>query len=199
MINFARLISFLLSPLFVLLPVPYVLVSKFTENQIYAIKWMVFSYMFILAVAVFIGIGVILGIFSNFDVSKREQRPLLFSFTAITIFCYLVSLVILDGPKILFVGVFGFILGLIILFIVNRWIKASVHLGILTSTLLLVCILYRGYFFLSLALIPFLAWSRIRMKEHTPLETLAGTILGTLMTLLVYTISKYFLSGIIYN
>src|SRR3989344_765221 len=125
MMNFARIVSFLLSPLFVLLPIPYVLVSKFTENHIYAVKWMVFSYMFILFVAAFIGIGVFFGIFSNFDVSKREQRPLLFSFTAITIFCYLVSLLVLDGPKILFVGVFGFILGLIVLFIVNRWIKAD--------------------------------------------------------------------------
>lgn len=197
--SFAKLVSFLLSPLFVLLPIPYVLVSKFTENHVYAVKWMAFSYMFILAVAVFIGIGVFLGIFSNFDVSKREQRPLLFSFTAITIFCYLVSLLILDGPKILFVGVFGFILGLIALFTVNRWIKASVHLGILTSTLLLMCIAYGKYYFFLLLLIPLLAWSRIKMKEHTLLETLVGTMLGALMTLMVYTISKYFLAGIIYN
>lgn len=197
--NFARVISFLLSPLFVLLPVPYILVSKFTDNHIYAVKWMVFSYMFILAVAAFIGIGVLLGIFSNFDVSKKEQRPLLFSFTAIVIFCYLASLLILDGPKILFVGVFGFILGLIILFIVNRWIKASVHLGILTSTLLLMCIAYGAYYFFLLLLIPVLAWSRIKMKEHTLLETMVGTMLGALMTLMVYTISKYFLAGILYN
>ncbi|MEK7517494.1 MAG: hypothetical protein AAB583_03005 [Patescibacteria group bacterium] len=199
MINFARSVSFLLSPLFVLLPIPYILVSRFTDNHIYAIKWMIFSYIFILAIAVFIGVGVLLGIFSNFDVSKREQRPLLFTFTALIIFSYLVSLLIFDGPKILFMAVFALILGLIIIAIVNQWVKASIHVAILTSSVLLMIILYKGYYFLFLLLIPLLSWARVKMREHTILETVVGSIFGVLLTVIVYVASRYFLIGMIYN
>lgn len=199
MIVFAKAISFLLSPIFVLLPIPYILVGTFNQNYAYALKWTIFSYSFILAVVVFILLGVLLGVFSNFDVSKREQRPLLFSFSAFAMFCYLLSLIILNGPKVLFIALFAIILGLIAIVIVNRWIKASIHMATATSVILFIDIVYKGYFFLLLFLIPLLAWSRVKMKEHTPLETAVGSILGIVITLIVYTISKQFFMSLIYN
>ena len=199
MVLFARAISFFLSPLFILLPVPYILIERVSQNYLYALKWTMFSYAFILGVAIFVIIGVLLGIFSNFDVSKREQRPLLFSFCAFAAFCYVLSLYILNGPKVLFIGFFAIILGLISIIIINKWIKASVHLAAATSVLLFIGIVYQGYFFLLLSLIPLLAWSRVKTKEHTPMETIIGSILGVVITLVVYAVSKQFLLGMIYN
>lgn len=199
MLSVAKAISFFLSPVFILLPIPFVLVAKFTQDYSYALKWTIFSYAFILAVAIFVIIGVMLGVFSNFDVSKREQRPLLFSFSAFAIFCYLLSLYILDGPKVLFIAIFAIILGLIVIVIVNRWIKASIHVATATSVLLFIGIVYKGYFFLLLFLIPLLAWARVKMKEHTPLETVIGSTLGIVITLVVYAISKQFFMSLIYN
>lgn len=196
---FAKTISFFLGPVFILLPVPFILVSKFSENYYYALKWTVFSYAFILAVALFVIVGVMLRIFSNFDVSKREQRPLLFSFSAFAIFCYLLSLLVLDGPKILFIAVFAIALGLIIIIFVNRWIKASIHVATATAVILLIGMVYRGYSFFLLSLIPLLAWSRVKTKEHTYLETAIGCILGAALTLIVYTISKQYFISLIYN
>lgn len=197
--SFAKAVSFFLHPIFTLLPIPFILVAKFSHDYSYAFKWTMFSYMFILAVAVFIVIGVMLGVFSNFDVSKKEQRPLLFSFSAFAAFCYLLSLIILDGPEVLFIGFFAVVLGLIAVIIINKWIKASIHLATATSALLFAGIVYGGYFFLLLSLIPLLAWSRVKMKEHTPMETIIGTILGIVITLIVYIISKQFFLGMIQN
>jgi membrane-associated phospholipid phosphatase len=199
MLKFARAISFFLGPVFILLPIPFILVTKVSQDYSYALKWTMFSYVFILAVALFVIVGVMLGIFSNFDVSKREQRPLLFSFSAFAAFCYLLSLIILNGPKVLFVGFFALILGLIGVIIINRWIKVSIHLAAATATLLFVGAVYKGYFFLLLFLIPLLAWARVKMKEHTPMETIIGSILGIVITLTAYLVSRQFLLGIIYN
>ena len=199
MLDFAKAISFLLGPIFVLLPVPYILVGTFSQNYVYALKWTVFSYAFILAVAIFILLGVLLGVFSNFDVSKREQRPLLFSFSAFAMFCYLLSLIILNGPKILFIALFAIVLGLIVIVIVNKWIKASIHVATLTSVVLFIGIIYKGYYFLLLFLIPLLAWARVKMKEHTLLETVVGSTLGIVITLVVYTVSRRFFMGFIYS
>lgn len=199
MMAVAKAISFFLGPVFILLPIPYILVERFTENYFYALKWTIFSYAFILAVALFVIIGVVLKVFSNFDVSKKEQRPLLFSFSAFVIFCYLLSLYILDGPKILFIAIFAIILGLIVIIVVNRWVKASIHMATAMSVLLFIGIVYRGYFLLLLTLIPLLAWARIKTKEHTLLETVIGSILGIVITLVVYAVSKQFFLEMIYN
>lgn len=199
MMVFARAISFLLSPVFILFPIPFILVAKFSQDYSHALKWAIFSYAFILVVVLFVIAGVMLGVFSNFDVSKREQRPLLFSFSAFAAFCYLLSLIILDAPKILFIGFFALALGLAAIVIVNRWIKASVHVAIATAVLLLLGIAYKGYFFLFLILIPLLGWSRVKTKKHTPMETIIGSILGIVVTLIVYLISKRFFLGFIYN
>lgn len=190
--GFARVISFVLSPVFVLFPIPFILVSKFSSDYSNALKWSIFSYAFILVVVIFVITGVMLGIFTNFDVSKREQRPLLFSFSAFVIFCYLLSLIVLRGPKILFLAVFAIIFGLIILALVNKWTKASVHVATATAVLLLVGFAYKGYFFLLLGLIPLLAWSRIKTKKHTVAETMVGGALGIVITLVVYLIGKKF-------
>ncbi|MBI4089581.1 MAG: hypothetical protein HY424_02640 [Candidatus Levybacteria bacterium] len=199
MAKLAQIISFLLGPIFILFPIPYILVERFSQNQIYAIKWTIFSYAFILAVAVFVIIGVLLGVFSNFDVSKREQRPLLFSFSAFAMFCYLLSLLILNGPKILFLAFFTLLAGLIVIVIVNKWIKASIHVATATAVLLFIGIVYKGYYPLFLSLIPLLAWARVKTKEHTLLETIIGSILGAVLILIVYTVSKLFFASFIYN
>jgi hypothetical protein len=195
----AKAISHILNPIITLFPILYILISKFSDNNTYAIKWTLFSYAFVLAVAIFVAIGVELGIFSNFDVSKREQRPLLFSFSAFAAFCYLISVIILGGPKILFVVFFAIVFGLLVVIIVNRWIKASIHLATATAAILFMGIAYQGYLYLLCFLIPLLAWARVRMKEHTVEETVIGTILGVVITLAVYFVSKQFLLGMINN
>lgn len=195
----AKIISFFLGPMFVLIPIPFILVAKSTQDYAYALKWSIFSYAFILAVALFVVVGVFLGFFSNFDVSKREQRPLLFSFSAFAISCYLLSILFFDGPKILFLPLLAVILGLVSIVVVNKWVKASIHLATATAVLLFISIVYKGYSFLFLSLIPLLAWSRIKMKEHTLQETMVGSILGVILTLIVYIISRQFLLEMIYN
>lgn len=199
MMGFAKTVSFFLHPGIVLLPTLFILISRFSQDYSHALKWTIFSYAFILIVALFVIVGMMFGVFSNFDISKREQRPLLFSFSAFISFCYLLSLVVLDGPKILFIGFLALILGLIAIAIVNKWIKASVHLATATAVFLFIAVAYKGYFFFLLALIPILAWSRVKMKEHTLMETIVGSILGIVITLIVYTVSKQFLLGMIYN
>ncbi len=195
MMTIAKAISFFLGPIFILFPVPFILVSKINQNYYSALKWSVFSYAFVLAVAVFVLIGVMLGKFSNFDVSKREQRPLLFLFSAFIMSCYLLSLIVLSAPKILYVGFFALLLGLVTIVIVNRWVKASIHLATATSVVLFMGIVYGGYYFLLLLLIPVLAWARIKTKEHTFMETAIGTILGLVLTLIVYIISRQLFLG----
>jgi putative transposase len=197
MLGFARITSFLLGPFFTLFPILFILVAKFSDDYSHALEWALFSYIFVLVVVIFVIAGVVLGYFSNFDVSKREQRPLLFYFVAFVSLCYYLSLLIFDGPKILIVGFFAIVLGLITIAIVNKWIKASIHMMTATAAFLLISLAYKGYFFLFL--IPLLAWARVKTKEHSPKEAIIGCILGIVLTLIVYLITKQFFLKMVYN
>ncbi|MBI2031315.1 MAG: hypothetical protein HYT08_01750 [Candidatus Levybacteria bacterium] len=194
MSNFiARIISLFSSPLIILLPAPYILVDKVSNNDIYALKWALFSYIFLFSVVLFVIAGTFLGVFSDFDVSKKEQRPLLFFFSGLVTFFYLASLFVLNGPKILFIAIFAIILGIIVLGIANQWIKVSIHTATVSALSISLAILYGGWFILSLVLIPIMAWSRIKIKKHTPTEAVTGGVLGTIITIIVYIIAKTYL------
>jgi membrane-associated phospholipid phosphatase len=197
MMGFAKTVSFFLQPFFLLAPIPFILVSKFSQDYSHALRWTIISYAFVLIVVLFVLIGVTVGVFSNFNVSKKEQRPLLALFSAFAIFCYLISLIVLRGPKILFVLVFAMIFGLIIYLIVNKWIKASIHVAIAAAVFLLIEIAYGKYFSLLFILIPLLAWSRVKMKQHTLMETVIGSIFGIVITFIVYLITKQYFLGMI--
>jgi hypothetical protein len=199
MMGFARAVSFLLGPIFTLFPVLFISIARFSNDYSHALKWTLFSYIFVAAVALFVIVGVMMGFFSNFDVSRREQRPLLFSFSAFIMFCYLIFLFIFNGPKILYIDLFAIILGLLMILVINRWVKASIHLAAFTSAALFIGIVYKGYFFLFLFLVPLLAWTRIKMKEHTLPETIIGSFLGIVITLTVYLLSKQYFLGMISN
>ena len=188
----ARLVSIVFSPLVILLLTPYLLVEKVSNNPLYSLKWALVSYVFIFAVVIFIFLGVIFGIFSNFDVSKQKERPMLFSFVGLITFFYLLSLLIFKGPKILFVTVFAVLLGLIAISIVNKKVKASVHVAVISAFMLIIAILYKGPYLLSLMLVPIIGWSRVKTKKHTVLEVILGAILGGLLTFVVYFIGKLY-------
>lgn len=193
MMFLARIISYLSNPLLIILPTPYFLVDKVSKNDIYAFKWTIFSYVFIGMIVLFVAMEVLFGIFSDFDISQKKQRPIFFSFVGLITFFYLLALFILNGPKILFVAVFATMLGLIAMDIVNKWIKASIHVATISAFIFSLGIIYGGLYLLGLILVPFIAWSRVKMRKHTPIEAVAGGMVGILVTIIVYVISKQFL------
>lgn len=189
----AQFISTVINPIFLLSPVAYFLVLKQTGNKELAIFWEIISLIFILIVSVFILIGVEEKIFSDFDISKRKQRPLLFTFAIGLSAIYIVFLYFLKAPSILFIASFTLILGLITFEAVNRITKASIHVGTVSAFATSVSLVYGGIFSLSLLLIPLVAWSRIKTHNHTRKQTIIGGTLGVLITLVVYVIFKYIL------
>src|SRR3989344_6331915 len=188
--NLARLISFLLSPLILFLPTPFILVLKETGNISYSLKWTFFSYIFLFSIVLFVLLGMLIGFFSDYDVSKKEERPKLFAFFGIATFLYLGALILLDGPKVLYLVIFGIILGVFIISLVNNWIKASIHTATVSAFTLSLVILFGNTFIPALLLIPAMAWARIKIKKHTPLETLTGGLLGITLTIIVYDVGR---------
>lgn len=186
----ARAISFLTNPIFVLFPIPYLLVYRFGYGHIYAVKWTLFSFVFLAVAGIFVIYEVKNKVFSDMDVSKREQRPLLFAVIAGITAIYLLSLYFLKAPAELFVSVWGVMVGILLATIVNTRIKASLHVCSITA----VCLTIVRLYYLSpviLLIIPIVAWSRVKIRRHSVPEVFSGFILGMILPGLMYILLKY--------
>ncbi len=186
----AQTISFITNPIFILFPVPFLLIYRFGYSHIYAIKWTLFSFIFLFLAGIFVIYEVKHKVFSDMDVSKREQRPLLFTVIALITVIYMVSLFIFQAPAILFISVWGGMVGILMASLVNMRIKASLHVASLTAVLITIVRLYALPYVLFL-LIPIVAWSRIRIKRHSKQEITVGFFLGIFLTFFMYILLKY--------
>ena len=118
------------------------------------------------------------GQWTDFDVSRREQRPALY-YAAIPLLAitFLVLWQMGASPGFLrsFIAVgFLFAAGLI----GNRFLKISLHMMIGAFCAVVLARLYPASLFLTSPLLASLAWSRWRLERHTPAEITVGLLLG---------------------
>lgn len=194
MVRFAQFISYLFHPGLLFLLMPYIIVYHQTSDFRYAFKWVTFSSLFALAAFAVILIGKHRGIFSDADISRREERYRFYLFAFCLSIAYLIIAVYFKG--IFFsvsIAAFGCVLGIACSALINYfYIKDSIHMAVAVSFVLTVGILYGSTIFLLLVwIIPFMAWSRITLKRHTLPEILVGGTLGATVTIMTFALAKY--------
>lgn len=187
----AKIISTIFNPLLILVPVPYILIIKTTGNQNQAYFWTIFTLIFIIIFFLFVLVGIEKGYFSDLDVSKRKQRFFLYSFAIALSAFYSIFLYFLKAPEVLFIAVFGIIMGIFLIEAVNKVTKASVHVGMIAAFATSLVLGFGPLMILTFVFIPLVAWARIKTKNHTKKQTVIGAVLGVLTTLVVYVIFKY--------
>lgn len=190
----ARFISFLFNPYFMLLPVPYFLVLRQTGNPVTAIKWTIFSLVFLAGVGLSAYILMRRGYFTDLDISKREQRPLFFLLVAIFALLYFVGLFYFQGPLVLFIALGGIFFSLLVFSFLVTKVKASIHVATITAMIFSLSVLYSGVFLLLLFLIPLIGWSRIKIHRHTRQEVIVGGIVGIVIPLVLFVVLKVLLN-----
>ena len=191
MIIFARIVTFLLHPIILVSPAVFFIVVASGYSVQTAVFWAAIAFLFVIFVALYILAGMKIGFFTNFDISKREQRIYVFPVIIVAGISYLVSLIVFNGPRSLFFAIIYFIISVAILALVTLKIKASVHVGGLTAALISAVYFFNSNYLYLLLLIPIMAWARIAEKRHTLKETVVGFILGLLLALVGIFIVQY--------
>ncbi len=171
---------------------PLLLVYKTTGDIILAFAWTVYTMIFLIAISFFVIYGVHKKFFTDLDVSVRSQRPLLFSVGLIMALIYLWGLSFLNGPKILTIVTIGFIVGILLMALLNTRLKVSFHVTTVSALLFTMAIVYQGYYYLTFLLIPAVAWARLKIKRHTLPETFVGACFGILLSLGMFFIMHQF-------
>lgn len=190
----AEIISFLFHPVLFFFFMPFLIVYHTSQSGLYALKWQFFSSVFI-----FIGLLIYLwgrwkGVYSDFDLSKKEERAKFYSRIWPLALLYVLIAVFFKGiyfpMSIIALGLF---VALIIFSAINQYTKASIHVAVSSAYATTVGIIYGplALFFASL-IVPCVIWSRIRLKRHKESETMVGAIFGICIPLVMFIIARYF-------
>jgi membrane-associated phospholipid phosphatase len=70
--------------------------------------------------------------------------------------------------------------------LVTLWWKLSLHTAAASGTVAILVLTLGPLLILALPVVALVAWSRIRLGDHTPAQTLAGAALGGLVATTVF-------------
>jgi len=125
------------------------------------------------------------GEISDWDTTKRQQRIKLYAATLIihavgVVFAWAVGKIVL--AKIL--AAFWFLA--VAYTLVTLFWKISLHTGVFATAVTFAAALWgRNWLWLA-ALLPVIAWARLRLKKHTPAQVVIGAILGPAILLTLF-------------
>lgn len=115
------------------------------------------------------------GVWSNYDVSRQDQRSGLYW---IAIPVLLGAIFLLDAPPRFTRGMIAFAAALVIGLAGNRLLKTSMHMMFAAWCTVILARAYPMSLVAMLPVVAALAWSRRRLDRHTLAEIIAGVILG---------------------
>lgn len=129
-----------------------------------------------------------LGKISDYEFTKREERPLYFSLhSLIFLLLSIASIFLLKNTEITTVTITAFIISSILTIITLFW-KISGHM--IFSTLLFFTLLYlfpqQHLLWLLFIFTPMIAWSRVELKKHTWLQTIAGVAVSAIISVIFF-------------
>jgi membrane-associated phospholipid phosphatase len=180
---FAKVINVILHPVALTLPGVFLIVFQSTKDTNEAFLWTFFSVIFSGIVSLFVLYGVKKGFFNNLDVSNRKQRIILYPFIIAVVILFIGFVYLMHGPSSLIKASVLIIAALLILDIINTKIKVSGHVAVVSSLVTGLVYAYGGAVFISILLIPLIAWARITEKRHTLKETVVGALCGIVLSL----------------
>jgi uncharacterized membrane protein YidH (DUF202 family) len=191
----AQITSLLFHPLVFAILGPFLVIYHRSTDVSYGIKWTLFSLFFILCGLLLLFLLRPRDLLTDFDISKREKRPLFYSISLFFAVMYFITAVYL---KTIFfpmsIVALGIVIGVAVFEIANIFLKVSIHVAVSCAFVITVGLLYGMLPFLSVMWIPFtIIWSRLLLKKHTRAEVIGGAAIGCTITLITFAIAELLL------
>ena len=120
------------------------------------------------------------GVWSDFDVSSREQRSGLY-WVALPLFA--AAALLIPAPPWFSRSMLALLVVLAVALAADRFLKTSLHMLFASFCTVVLWEVHPWSAAVMLPLLAALAWARWRLGHHTPAELAAGTFLGTAASL----------------
>ena len=125
--------------------------------------------------------GVKAGKWSDHHVSRRDQRavPLLVGLASVA--AASVLLIVVGAPRELIALVLSQLAGLVVMLVLSRFWKVSIHCATAGGLLGVLFVLFGPWALLGLVALAVIAWSRVLLDAHTWAQVTVGALLGFLI------------------
>lgn len=184
--NLAKVISATTSPVLVIAIFSLITIYYNTSNLSEFIFWgIVFLVLIDIIPASFIAYQVYRGRYSDLHLATREQRHTPFALAVMGAFIvFAMTLLLLAPMELVITALAIFINGLIIAIITRFW-KISMHAATFVSSVLIVSMFVDlKYLWFLILLLP-IGWARVYRRRHTLSQVLAGSIVSAGLTVLI--------------
>lgn len=182
----ARIVSRFLAPQYVLVPAFMLIALAEPANRLHALLWSLGTASISLVLPLlFMWRKFKRGDITDWHISNRHERlqPSIILVSALAVVLPVTLLILFDGPRVLLAAFVS--AGLLVAFnlaVTTTW-KISQHVSAISATATFATALAGIVAAPALLLVPVVAWARVRVGAHTPLQTLAGGASGILITL----------------
>lgn len=134
--------------------------------------------------------GVRTGRWSDRHVSERHQRHVPLAVGMVSVAVGLGLLLAGGAPRELLALVAAMFAGLgTALLVTLRW-KMSIHTAVVSGSVVILALVFGPALLLLLPVVALVAWSRVELDDHTPLQTLAGAVQGAAVAYVVFTLLR---------
>ena len=118
------------------------------------------------------------GKWENADASNRADRPMLYIVGGIALVALLAYLLLLRPQSFMVRGVVATFGMMAVCAGATRWIKVSLHMAFATLAAAALALARSPIGYVLLLALPAIAWSRLTLQRHTPLEVTLGATIG---------------------
>jgi len=115
---------------------------------------------------------------TDIHVRERTQRPpiiLAFLVSGIAAFVVLGKL---GAPREMLALIGSAVVACTVALTITMWWKISIHVGVVAGIITVFVLLFGPVALLLVPLVPLVAWARVAVGDHTPLQTIVGALIG---------------------
>ncbi|MFC4144750.1 phosphatase PAP2 family protein [Micromonospora mangrovi] len=128
-----------------------------------------------------IWVGVRRGRLTDHHIGVREQRRMPLVYGLLSVLVGLSVLILAGAPQPLIAMVVVMLAVLLVVTAINQAWKLSAHSAVAAGSVSVLIIVFGPALSPSLAIVALVCWSRVRLRDHTIGQVVAGSLAGTLV------------------
>ena len=156
-----------------------------------AIRWGALAALFASVIPfLYIVRGVRRGRLTDYHVRERQQRPLPLLVGVASVLAGLVLLALWGAPRNLVATVASVAVGLASSLLVTLLWKLSIHAAVVAGAVTILVLVFGPRLLVSAPLVGVICWARVAVGDHTPAQTVAGSVLGATIAAAVFSLLR---------
>ena len=179
--------SILFSPFIVPIVTAIFVIHKHADTSTEVFHWLTVIAIFVTALPI-LAIVVLFRFskVSNIHLHTKEERLLPLCLTLISMIAGTIVLYRIGANQSIIWVCQAFIVNSVVFSIITPMWKISFHTSVATGCIMVLALLVNMNLVWLFLLMPLIAWARVYRERHTPLQTVAGTLLAIVNTLLFF-------------